>query len=202
MDQIKTGKFIAERRKEKGLTQSRLAEMLLISDKTISKWECGNGLPEVSLMLPLCEILEISVNELLCGEKLDTSEYKNKAEELLMDFMKEREENKKKIILAVIATVATLLPTLSLIMIAGLLEMETWLRGLLIGIGLCTLVLGLIVACFLENAAGYFECKHCKTRFVPTMGAYLMGVHGLTWRRLKCPECGKVSNCRKRLSKK
>ena len=99
MDQIKTGKFIAERRKEKGLTQSRLAEMLLISDKTISKWECGNGLPEVSLMLPLCEILEISVNELLCGEKLDTSEYKNKAEELLMDFMKEREENKKKIIL-------------------------------------------------------------------------------------------------------
>ena len=94
MDQIKTGKFIAERRKEKGLTQSRLAEMLLISDKTISKWECGNGLPEVSLMLPLCEILEISVNELLCGEKLDTSEYKNKAEELLMDFMKEREENK------------------------------------------------------------------------------------------------------------
>ena len=99
MDQIKTGKFIAECRKEKGLTQSRLAEMLLISDKTVSKWECGKGLPEVSLMLPLCEILEISVNELLCGEKLDTSEYKNKAEELLMDFMKEREENKKKIIL-------------------------------------------------------------------------------------------------------
>ena len=202
MDQIKTGKFIAERRKEKGLTQSRLAEMLLISDKTISKWECGNGLPEVSLMLPLCEILEISVNELLCGEKLDTSEYKNKAEELLMDFMKEREVNKKKIILAVIATLATLLPTLTLIMIAGYLEMETWLRGLLIGIGLCSLVLGLVVASFLESSAGYFECKHCKTRFVPTMGAYLNGIHGLTWRRLKCPECGKVSNCRKRLSKK
>ena len=184
------------------MTQSRLAEMLLISDKTISKWECGNGLPEVSLMLPLCEILEISVNALLCGEKLDTSEYKNKAEVLLLDFMKEREENKKKIILAVIATVATLLPTLTLIMIAGYLEMETWLRGLLIGIGLCSLVLGLVVASFLENSAGYFECKQCKTRFVPTMGAYLNGIHGLTWRRLKCPECGKVSNCRKRLSKK
>ena len=108
----------------------------------------------------------------------------------------------KGIILAVIATLATLLPTFTLIMIAGYLEMETWLRVLLIGIGLCALVLGLIVACFLESSAGYFECKHCKTRFVPTMGAYLMGVHGLTWRRLKCPECGKISNCRKRLSKK
>ena len=62
MDQIKIGKFIAQMRKEKKLTQRNLADELCISDKTISKWECGKGLPEVSLMLPLCEILEISVN--------------------------------------------------------------------------------------------------------------------------------------------
>ena len=69
MDQLKTGKFIAEMRKSKGLTQKQLADALLISDKTVSKWECGNGLPEVSLMLPLCEILGITVNELITGKR-------------------------------------------------------------------------------------------------------------------------------------
>ncbi|MDO4939351.1 MAG: helix-turn-helix transcriptional regulator [Lachnospiraceae bacterium] len=80
MDQIKTGKLIASLRKEKGLTQMMLADCLGISDKTISKWERGAGLPDVSLMLPLSEALEISVNELLTGEKLTDADYKKKAE--------------------------------------------------------------------------------------------------------------------------
>ena len=70
MDQKKIGIFIASLRKEKGYTQNQIAEMMGISEKTISKWECGNGLPEVSLMLPLCDLLGISVNELLLGERL------------------------------------------------------------------------------------------------------------------------------------
>ena len=73
MDQIKTGKFIAERRRAKHLTQRELAEKLLVSDKTVSKWETGKGLPEVSLMMPLCEILGINVNELLSGELIDSA---------------------------------------------------------------------------------------------------------------------------------
>ena len=75
MDQIKIGKFIAEMRKEQGITQKGLAEKLEISDKTVSKWECGNGLPEISLMMPLCEVLGINVNELLSGEKLSENDY-------------------------------------------------------------------------------------------------------------------------------
>lgn len=67
MDQIKTGRFIAAERKRQGRTQRQLAEALGISDKTVSKWECGNGFPEVSLLLPLCQALEVSVNELLTG---------------------------------------------------------------------------------------------------------------------------------------
>lgn len=202
MDQIKIGKFIAEQRKAKGLTQSRLAEQLLISDKTVSKWECGYGLPEVSLMLPLCEILEISVNELLCGERLEISEYKQKAEEIIMNFVQEREENKKKIFACIISVVATLLSSITLIMVAGLFEMEVWQRVMLISIACVTMAFGIFVVCVMESSAGYFECQHCKTRFVPALGAYIKGVHGITWRRLKCPECGKVSNCKKRLSKK
>ena len=64
MDQQKIRQFIAEMRKEQGLTQRELAEKLLITDKTVSKWECGKGMPDVSLMMPLCQILQISVNEL------------------------------------------------------------------------------------------------------------------------------------------
>ena len=70
MDQIKIGKFIADTRKERNITQRQLADALHISDKTVSKWERGKGLPKVSLMLPLCEELGISVNDLLTGERV------------------------------------------------------------------------------------------------------------------------------------
>ena len=97
MDQIKIGKFIADIRKELHLTQKQLAEELNISDKTVSKWECGKGMPEVSLMLPLCNALKINVNELLSGEKLSDNNYHEKAEENVMNLIREKEESKKKI---------------------------------------------------------------------------------------------------------
>ena len=99
MNQIKTGKFIAETRKAQGLTQKQLAGILEISDKTVSKWECGKGLPEVSLMLPLCSALNITVNDLLSGERVSKIEYINKAEENMMNLIKENEENKKRMAL-------------------------------------------------------------------------------------------------------
>ena len=83
MDQIKIGKFIAETRKAQSMTQKQLADVLSISDKTISKWECGKGLPEVSLMLPLCDVLHITVNDLLSGAKISQTDYQKKAEENL-----------------------------------------------------------------------------------------------------------------------
>ncbi|MDE6024090.1 MAG: helix-turn-helix domain-containing protein [Lachnospiraceae bacterium] len=91
MDQIKIGKFIANCRKEKNMTQRQLADILGISDKTISKWECGKGLPEVQFMIPLCDLLGINVNELLSGEKLSADEYPKKAEENIMTLVKENE---------------------------------------------------------------------------------------------------------------
>lgn len=91
MDQIKIGKFIASRRKEKNMTQRQLADILEISDKTISKWECGKGLPEVQLMMPLCNLLGINVNELLSGEKISADEYQRKAEENMMTLVKGNE---------------------------------------------------------------------------------------------------------------
>ena len=98
MDQAKIGRFIAEMRKEQGLTQREFAELLGISDKSVSKWECGNGLPDISLMLPICDILKINLNELFSGEKLTDADYKQKAEENMMKLIKEATSTKKNIV--------------------------------------------------------------------------------------------------------
>lgn len=200
MDQSKIGKFIAQVRKEQSFTQRQLADMLGISDKTVSKWETGNGLPEVSLMMPLCELLHINVNELLSGERLDDSNYKKKAEENMMDFVREREESKKKIILSGIVCALTVLSGVTLTLLAGYLEMEVWLRILLIVIACIVVVGGIGVAVALDIDAGTFECEKCGTRFTPTPAAYIAGPHTITRRKLKCPSCGEVSYCKKRLS--
>lgn len=96
MDQVKIGNFIAEIRKEKRMTQKELAEAIGVSDKAISKWECGNGMPEMSMLLPLCQELQINVNELLSGERLSENSYSQKAEENIMNLMQEKEENNKQ----------------------------------------------------------------------------------------------------------
>ena len=96
MDQVKIGNFIADIRKEKRMTQKELAEAIGVSDKAISKWECGNGMPEMSMLLPLCQELQINVNELLSGERLSEDSYSQKAEENIMNLMQEKEENNKQ----------------------------------------------------------------------------------------------------------
>lgn len=104
MDQMKIGMFIAGRRHQLGLTQRQLAEKLAVSDKAVSKWECGKGFPEVSLMLPLCAALQINVNELLSGETL-AGQYKEKAEENLVAVIsdKQKEKGDRRRLLAVMA---------------------------------------------------------------------------------------------------
>ena len=202
MDQVKIGNFIKECRKELGITQYELADKLNVSFKTISKWECGKGLPDVSLLLPLCNELKISVNELLSGERLLNEEYKEKAEDNLIDIIKkEREENKKKIMIEVLIGIPCIVSILSLFIMAGLLNIEDYQRIIMLVIGficVCCSVIGLSI---LDRNIGYYECKHCNERFIPTFGCYINGLHGITWRRLRCPSCGKVSNCRKKLNK-
>lgn len=202
MDQIKTGRFIAQRRRALGLTQRELAEQLDVSDKTISKWECGNGMPEVSLMLPLCKTLGISVNELLSGETLDDASYQTHAEENMMNLMKEREENKRKLILEVVVVFITLLAGITLIMVASYVDLETWQRVLLTAIALVVIFGGIAVAAVLEMTSGGFECPKCGKYFVPTKTAYLMAIHTVMRRHLRCPHCGEKSWCIRRLANK
>ncbi len=202
MDQVKIGQFIAQLRKEKKLTQRQLADKFLISDKTVSKWECGKGLPEVSLMLPLCEELGISVNELLSGEKIPKKDYREKAEENIMELVREREENKKKLVIEVVVACMGVLTLFLCVMLAGMLEdIATSLRIFLIVFGsvIVSASIGIVVA--IDVDTGTFECRSCGKRFVPSTKEYIFTTHGLTTRKLKCPHCDKTTNCKKRLTR-
>lgn len=96
INQIKVGKFIADMRKEQNLTQKQLAETLGLSDKAVSKWECGKSMPDTAILLDLCQLLKINVNELLSGEKLSVETYHRKAEENMLNLIHETEKTKTK----------------------------------------------------------------------------------------------------------
>lgn len=201
MDQIKIGRFIAEERKRKGYTQKILSEKLGISDKTISKWERGNGFPEVSLLIPLCSELDITVNELLSGERVSEEQYRKKAEENMVNLVKEAQENKKKIVLSVMVGILTIIAAIPLFIVAGMFDMSTGVRITFIAIGIVVVVIGIAVACIMDREAGAFECPECHERFIPDMKSYIMAAHTLTKRKLICPKCGAHRYCKKVLTK-
>lgn len=99
-----------------------MADKLNISDKTISKWERGNGFPEVSFLFPLCNELEITVNELLSGERLQAMDYKKKAEENMVNLVKEAQERKKKIIMSAMVGVLVIVAAVPLFVLRECLK--------------------------------------------------------------------------------
>ena len=110
MNQEKIGKFIAKLRKEKNMTQQELAKKLGITDRAISKWENGRGLPDYSLLQDLCDTLSISINELFSGEKISKEDYKTKAEENMSKLINDNYSKKKKInwIIAILVAIVYL----------------------------------------------------------------------------------------------
>ena len=196
MNQYVTGAVIKELREKNKMTQLQLAEKLGVSDKTVSKWERGNGFPEVSLLLPLCNELDISVNELLSGERVSEEDYRKKAEENMVNLVKEAQESKKKIIMSAMVGVLVIVAAVPLFVVAGMFEMQVWTRVLLMGIGFVVMVMGIAIACVLDREAGAFECPECKERFVPDMKSYVMGPHTITKRKLTCPKCGCTKYCK------
>ena len=134
MDLIKIGKFIANCRKGKKLTQEQLAEKLYITDRAVSKWERGLSLPDADKMLELCNILDINVNELLIGEKINMKDYKKKTEELLLELAKKDELKNKKLM----TSMWTILITSAIFYIGILLISINMLEeGIVLGIIIC-----------------------------------------------------------------
>ena len=203
MDQIKIGKFIAERRKNVGLTQAQLAEKLDITDKAISKWERGIAMPDSSIMIDLCNILKINVNELLSGEKIEMENYNKEVEKKLVELVKEKEQKDKQLLSLewVIGILSVLIIFIPVILGATLPIQEEWKRLVIIFSGFIPGLFGLIFAIKIEQVAGYYECGVCGHRYIPTFKEVILSQHIGRTRKMKCPKCGKKSWQKKVINK-
>ena len=202
MDQVKIGKFIAQRRKEANLTQAQLAEKLDITDRAVSKWETGKAMPDSSVMLELCAILGITVNDLLSGEVVIMEQYNKELENNLLEIVKQKELSDKRLLAAEVFIGITATAILfALIFTAAFVQMETWLRIFLMVLGFVLFLAGCFYAVRIEQVAGYYLCKECGHRYVPTYKAVNLAPHMGRTRKMTCPACGKKSWQKKVLTK-
>ncbi len=202
MDQVKIGKFIAACRKKENLTQLQLAEKLGITDRAISKWETGKCLPDSAIMLDLCELLGISVNDLLCGEVVTMENYNKETEKQLLEMVKQKEQADKNLLtFEIFVGVVAVVFLLALTMLAGLAPMEEWMRLTLILIGLAPILIATPFMLRIEQTAGYYECAKCGHKHIPTYKSVFWAMHKGRTRYMRCPECHKKSWQKKRLSK-
>lgn len=202
MDQLKIGKFIAECRKKNNLTQMQLAEKLGITDRAVSKWETGKSLPDSSIMLDLCDILNITVNDLLSGEIVTMDNYSKKLEKNLLEMVKQKEESDKRLLhLEILMGILCILPMLISIVIVLTVPMEEWLGGVIVGTSVVPLLIATPFALKIEQVAGYYECGKCHHRYVPTFNSVFFAMHVNRTRYMKCPKCNQRSWNKKVLSK-
>ena len=192
MDQIKIGKFISERRKLAGLTQMQLAEMLGITDRAVSKWETGRALPDSSIMLELCGILKITVNDLLCGEVINMDNYNKETEKQLLNMVKEKEESDRRLLKMEIAMgIATIIPFLAVCAFVSFYPLKEWVAVLTVLAGLVPFLIAAPFMMRIEQKAGYYECKACGHRYVPRFVNVFIAMHVGRTRFMRCPSCGK-----------
>ncbi len=201
MNQIKIGKFIANRRKERNITQIELAEKLGITDRAISKWENGICMPDASIMTELCSVLDISINDLFSGEII-MKDREKKLEETLLDMKFEKEKSDKILLmLEIVIGFLSCLVLLVNVTLASYLSMPDWLRVTLIIIGFIPFIIGTTIALKIEQVAGYYECMKCHHKYIPTFNKVLWAMHINRIRYMKCPKCNKKSWNRKVLTK-
>ena len=202
MDQLKIGKFIADCRKKESLTQAQLAEKLGITDKAVSKWERGIAMPDSSIMLELCGILKISVNDLLCGEVVTVENYNKELENNLLDMIKQKEQSDRHLlalewVVGILSCITLFVP----ILLASYLPMEDWLRIVLIIGGFVPAMVGFVVTVKIEQVAGYYACGKCGHKYIPTYKAMNFSMHMGRTRYMRCPHCGQKSWQRKVIRK-
>ena len=202
MDQVKIGRFIAECRKRENLTQMQLAEKLNITDRAVSKWENGKSMPDSAIMLDLCKILKITVNDLLCGEKVTMENYNKELENNLLEMVRQKEKADKRLLtLEVVIGITSFSVFFAMLIIASLATMDDWVRILIISISAAAFLAICFTLIRIEQVAGYYECKNCGHRYVPTYKAIMSSMHMGRTRYMKCPKCQKRSWQKKVVSK-
>ena len=205
MNQEKIGKFIVKVRKEKNMTQQELAKKLNITDRAISHWENGRSMPDAGIMLELCKLLDINVNELLSAKKIIKESYNEQAEENLLEMRREIEsKNKKILILNRIITFLGVVIYLLIVLAAIFIEMPMIIRNIIMALALVMLLLFGVCNLNIIRKTGYYECQECKHQYIPTFNQMFFGMSGITkgdiW-QMKCPNCNKKCWHKKVLTK-
>lgn len=202
MNQEKIGTFITRRRKEKKLTQAKLASYLGITDRAVSKWERGKGLPDPVYMLELCRLLDISVNELLTGEFIEETKYQQKAEDNLLIMAKQEVKQTKKMFFYenVIGIGSTIIFAILIFMSVYFVE-NGGIKILLFIFAFLFLITGVSIALKIETEEGYYECQKCHHKYIPSYRQVYFAMHIGRTRYMKCPHCQKRSWQKKIYSK-
>lgn len=202
MDQGKIGSFIAERRKKAGLTQMQLADQLNITDRAVSKWETGKAMPDTSIMLELCGILGITVNDLLCGEVVTMENYNKEMEKNLLELVKQKEQADKRLLtVEILVGTATVILYLVLCAIASYAQIGDSLRLWILVPSTVFVLTVSFVLLRIEQVAGYYECAKCGHRYIPSYSSVLWAMHMGRTRYMRCPRCQRRSWQKKRVSK-
>ena len=192
MNQEKIGKFIAECRKKKNMTQQELSEKLGLSDRTVGKWENGRNMPVLSLFKPLCNELDISVNELLSGEMIKMENYDKMAEENFIKLQKEKEDSDKRLLFSetIIGTIITVSFLLMIFLSIFAIENIIWKVTTMV-IGIVIFIIGTGFCLLIEQRAGYYQCDKCKYKYIPSYKQVLFAMHSGRTRYMRCPKCHK-----------
>lgn len=202
MDQVKIGRFIAECRKKESLTQMQLAEKLNITDRAVSKWETGKSLPDSSVMLELCSVLKITVNDLLSGEVITMDNYNKEMENKLLEMVKQKEESDKRLLwIEIVMGVCCVLPLIASVIIVLTVPMDEWLGTVIVSASIIPLLIATPFALKIEQKAGYYECQRCGHRYIPRYSSVFWAMHINRTRYMKCPKCNKRSWQKKVISK-
>ena len=190
MDQIKIGKFIAACRKEQGMTQMQLAEKLNITDRAISKWETGKAMPDSSIVLELCRLLDITANDLFNGERISSEDYGKKTAAQLVEVLKQKEVAEKHLM-----RLKTWMDVLSLIFAAVMIPIWHFSKnpGFVVG----TLPLWFLSLLFtrltrpVDYEVGFYQCDKCKHTQVPKRKKFTLNNSFGDKMDLRCPHCNK-----------
>ncbi len=202
MDQIKIGKFIQERRKKKGITQSELAEKLYVTDRAVSKWENGVCIPDASNIVELCKLLDITINDLYSGKIVDMKDNEKILEKNLLEMAKAKEEKDKQLLsLEWVIGYISSITFIILVFIASYVEMYLWSKTLLIILGIIIFVFGMYNCLKIEQTAGYYKCSNCNHEYIPTYNSVFFSIHFGRTRYMKCPKCNE-RNWQKKIIKK
>ena len=204
MNQEKIGRFIAELRKEKNMTQQELADKLNITDRAISHWENGRSMPDAGVILELCKILNINVNELLSANKIKEENYNERAEESLLEMRREIEtQNKRILTLNKIIIYLAIIIFVVIGLVATFIEMSMLIRNIIFAVDLVMLILIGFFTLNILQKTGYYECQECKHQYIPRYTQMFFSMSGITntnW-RMKCPKCKKKCWHKKVLTK-